>query len=112
MTRVLPQQCLPFSHTPQLQLGIDPGSPAYMAVAQHQHPCHTAEIEMKYVSQITGFDLNCKERLEMVSLGVALSPWQDVPDTAEPCQDTLDNHIKGNKHNKERLKKKERLNNH
>ena len=68
--------------------------------AAYGHP----EIEVKYVSQITGFDLNCKERLEMVSLGVALSPWQDVPDTAEPCQDTLDNHIKGNKHNKERLK--------
>ena len=42
-----------------------------MAVAQHQHP-HIVIVQkkMKYVSQITGFDLNCKERLEMVSLGL------------------------------------------
>ena len=66
MTRVL-TQCLPFSHAPQLQLRIDPGSPAYMAVVQHQ---------MNNVSQITGFDLNCKERLEMVSLGLQV---QEVP---------------------------------
>ena len=32
------------------------------------------EIEVKYVSQITGFDLNCKERLEMVSLGLPCHP--------------------------------------
>ena len=57
MMRVL-TQCLPFPHAPHLQLRIDPGSPAYMAVAQHQHP-HIV-IEQKY----------CKERLEMVSLGL------------------------------------------
>ena len=75
------------------------------------------EIEVKYVSQITGFDLNCKEKLEMISLGLPCHLgrtrekfvfWCRICQVELNCEDSMVSHIKGNKHNKERLKKKQR----
>ena len=74
------------------------------------------EIEVKYKSQITGFDMNVKEKVEMAQVGLPLSfgnParreeklifWCRVCQIELNSEDAMIKHIKGTKHYKKMLR--------
>ena len=70
------------------------------------------EIEVRYLSQITGFDVNCKEKLDMVRMGLPCQLgrqkdkfifWCRVCQVELNCEDTMVKHVRGNNHLKKRL---------
>lgn len=70
------------------------------------------EIEVRYLSQITGFDVNCKEKLDMVRMGLPCQLgrqrdkfifWCRVCHVELSCEDTVVKHVRGNNHLKKRL---------
>ena len=71
------------------------------------------EIEVRYRSPITGYDLNCKEKLEMLGMGLPCHLgryqekfifWCRCCQLELNCEDTMVKHIRGSKHCKKRLR--------
>ena len=80
--------------------------------------CHEdyPEIEVRYDSQITGYDMSCKERMEMIRMGLPCHLgrvkekfifWCRVCQIQLNSEDTVVKHIGGSRHFKMKLREKE-----
>ena len=77
------------------------------------------EIEVRFKSQITGYDMNCSEKVEMLKMGLPMSmgcdPQEKLVYWCRICQlelnneDTVLKHILGNRHCKKGLSLREMI---